>query len=117
MKKLICILLTACVLFVSSVTFASFSTYELTADTQILTKGGSLCSILIMTDGSNDARVILYDVSTGNDAAITNKLVEITVKGADNYGGRIWVDPVQFTEGLYADINGTGASFILEWTK
>ena len=102
---------------IASITYASYSTYELTADTQILTKGGSLCSILIMTDGSNDARVILYDVSAVANIAVTNKLVEITVAGADNYGGRIWADPVRFTEGIYADINGTGASFIIEWNR
>ena len=101
---------------IATVTYASYSTYELIADTQILTKGGTLCSVLIMTDGSNDARLILYDSATLT-TDVTKKLMEITVKAADNYGGRIWSNPVRFTEGIYADINGTGASFILEWDK
>jgi hypothetical protein len=116
MKKF---LITATVLLFFSISvFAEcISTYELTADTQILSKRGALCAITIMTDGSNDARVILYDVAAVGDIAITNKLMEITVKGADHYGGRIWDsgNNVRFTEGLYADINGTGASFIVEW--
>ena len=103
--------------FISTAVYASYSTYEIVVDTQILTKGGSLCSILIMSNGTDDARVILYDVDVYTDAAPTNKLVEITVAGADNYGGRIWADPVRFTEGIWADIDGTGASFILEWNK
>jgi len=115
MKKLKIILI-AFILFVSTIVYASYSTYELIADTQILTKGGTLCSVLIMTDGSNDARLILYDSATLT-TDVTKKLMEITVKAADNYGGRIWSNPVRFTEGIYADINGIGASFILEWDK
>jgi len=101
---------------IASISYASYSTYELIADTQILTKGGSLCSVLIMTDGSNDARLILYDSATVT-TDVTKKLMEITVKAADHYGGRIWADPVRFTEGVYADINGANASYILEWSK
>ena len=100
-----------------AIAYASWSSYEKTADAQILAKGGALCSVLIMTDGSNNARLILYDVSAVGDIAVTNKLMEITVAGADHYGGRIWADPVKFTEGIYADINGTDASYIIEWSK
>jgi len=95
----------------------SRSSYELTADTQIFSRGGELCSILVMTDGSNDGTVILYDVNSVNDIASTNKLVEIKVKGADNYGGRIWAHPVRFSNGVYADVTGTGVSFIVEWLR
>jgi len=102
--------------FISTVVYASYSSYEITASKQILTKGGSLCSILIMTNGTDDAMVILYDNAT-TTTDITKKLVEITVAGADNYGGRIWADPVRFTEGIWAYVSGTGASFILEWNK
>ena len=85
-------------------------------DTQVTTKRGSLCAITVITDGTNDARVILYDVGAVGDIAVTNKLMEITVKGADNYGGRVFDsgNNIQFTEGVYADVNGTGASFIVE---
>lgn len=115
MRKLKIILITF-ILCISTIVYASYSTYELIADKQILTKGGFLCSALIMTDGSNDARLILYDSATVT-TDVTKKLMEITVAGADNYGGRIWADPVRFTEGVYADINGTDASYIIEWTK
>ena len=101
---------------IATVSYASYSSYELTADRQILTKGGYLCSALIMTDGTNAARLILYDSAT-TTTDVTKKLMEITVAGADHYGGRIWADPVRFTEGIYADINGTDASYIIEWSK
>ena len=110
------VLLVALLLFGVTIAYASYSTYEKIADAQILTKGGSLCSVLIMTDGTNAARLILYDSAT-TTTDVTKKLMEITVAGADNYGGRIWADPVKFTEGIYADINGTDASYIIEWSK
>jgi hypothetical protein len=94
---------------------AAKSTYELTADKQIKIGHGALCNLLVITDGTNDARVILYDVADSGDAAVTNKLCEITVLGASHYGGRTWFEPVMFTNGLWADVNGTDASFIVEW--
>jgi hypothetical protein len=93
------------------------STYELTADTQIRTVGGILTSCLVITDGTNDATVILYDAAAAADIAVTNKLAEFTVAGANNYGGRDWSYPVKFGAGLYMDITGTGASVIVEWCK
>jgi hypothetical protein len=107
----------ALLLCISTVVYASWSTYEKTADAQILTKGGSLCSVTIMTDGSNNARLILYDAGAVGDIAVSNKLMEITVTGTTFYGGRIWADPVKFTEGIYAVLSGTGASYIIEWSK
>lgn len=95
----------------------SYSSYEKIADAQIVPNSGAVCSILIMTDGTNDAKVILYDVSAAGDIAVTNKISEITVVGADNYGGRAWPYPVRFSNGLYADVTGTGASYIIEWIR
>ena len=118
MKKLFIVCCVVLSLFVGQFAFAECrSTYELVADTQVFAKRGSLCGITIITDGTNAARVILYDVADVGDIAVTNKIAEITVKGVDNYGGRIWDsgNNVQFTEGVYADVNGTGASYIIEW--
>lgn len=95
----------------------SKSTYELTSDTQITTKPGVLCSCLILTDGTNDATVIIYDVDDVADIDPTNKLFEWTVTGANNSGGRNWTSPVSFVSGLYMDITGTGASTIIEFGK
>ena len=94
---------------------AAKSTHELVADTQIKVGPGVLCALTVVTDGANDARTILYDVAAAADVAPSNKITEITVISTSNYGGRTWVEPVMFQAGLYADINGTGASFFVEW--
>jgi len=95
----------------------SRSTHELTADKQVYKGNGALCAIAVTTNGAADARVILYDAAAAADIAVTNKLAEITVVAANKYGGRSWVMPVKFTEGLYADVNGAGASYIVEWRR
>ena len=95
----------------------SYSTHEKTADEQLVSRNGSVCALLIMTDGTNNATVILYDVADSGDIAITNKITEITVVGSEHYGGRVWSFPVVFSNGLYADVTGTGASFIVEWRR
>ncbi len=89
---------------------ASETSGEIIADGQIFSGPGRLCSILIITDGTNDATVELYD----NTSAAGTKLWEGKVKGADNYGGRNWVLPVKFSIGVYANLTGTDASCICE---
>jgi hypothetical protein len=96
---------------------SAFSTYELVADKQIRAVGGYLSGLAVMTDGSNDATVILYDVNSVASIAVTNKLAEVKVAAANNFGGRDWSNPVRFAKGLYADVTGTGASYIVEWMK
>ena len=103
-------------LFAASVVLAtSFSSYEKIADAQIVARGGELCSVLVITDGTNDATLALYDVAAAASIAASNKLAEIKVSGEDFYGGRICSDCVQFTNGLYGDVTGTDASYIIEW--
>lgn len=87
------------------------STGELTADTLIVQKKGALCSVLVITDGTNAATVLIYD----NTSAAGKKIAEFTVAGATGYGGRNWIFPVGYENGLYMDISGTGASAIVEY--
>jgi hypothetical protein len=95
----------------------SHTTYELTADKQILTKSGFLCTVSIITNGTDDATVIMYDVDDVGDIAAGNKLFEGKVTGANGFGGKDWTYPVKFQKGLYMDIDGTGASAIIEWAR
>lgn len=81
---------------------------EITSDGQVFTGPGALTDILIITDGTNDATVTLWD----NTSAAAPKLWEGKVKGADNYGGRNWSRPRLYTTGVYADLTGTDASCI-----
>jgi hypothetical protein len=41
--------------------------------------------------------------------------LEMTVSGVDNYGGCTKAFPVIFKTDIYADISGTGASYIIEY--
>lgn len=94
---------------------AAKTTHELIIDKQIKIGSGVVCALTVITNGADDARVMLYDVEAAGDVAPGNKITEITVKGTNHFGGRTWVEPVLFTAGLYADINGTDASYMVEW--
>lgn len=70
-----------------------------------------LASVLVITDGTNAATVIIYD----NTAASGKKIAEFVVAGTTQYGGRNWVFPVECKTGIYCAISGTGASSIVEY--
>ena len=91
------------------------TSYEITSSTQLMTKGGILGGVLVITSGvdDEDAAIIAYDVASAGDAAAGNKLYETTVAGEDHYGGVIFPFNVEFRNGLYVAISGTGASCIV----
>ena len=114
MKKLAIVLT---VLLIASTAFgagfqASRSSGEKTADAAIYADNCVMTSVHIITDGTNNAKVILYDNAS---AASGTVLFEMTVIGGDNYGSKSWVFPVEFINGIYADVSGTGASYIIEY--
>ena len=89
----------------------SHSSGEQAADAGIRTGECYISSVVIITDGTNNAKLILYD----NIAASGTVMLEMTVVGVDHYGGRNWAFPVRCGTGIYADITGTGASYIVEY--
>ena len=93
----------------------AFTSYEKTEDATIHTGACLLVSALVITDGTNAATVILYDKPSVTDIAAGNKLAEFTVAGATGYGGRNWTFPIVCSAGIYADVTGTGASYIVEY--
>ncbi|KKN72800.1 hypothetical protein LCGC14_0406550 [marine sediment metagenome] len=90
------------------------SSGEKTSDTAIVAVAAQLGGILIITDGTNDATVILYDNAT---AASGTKLWEAKVPGSDEYGGCMFPEPVEAMNGIYADLTGTGASCIVYYRE
>jgi len=88
------------------------SSGERTADATIFDGTCYVVSVLVITDGTNSAKLIL--TSDGSSGTVQ---FETTVVGADNYGGRVWTLPVQFLTDLYANIDGVGASYIVEYVK
>lgn len=105
------------VLFFTSVSFAfqgSQSSGEKTADAAVSATDVYMTAVTIITDGTNDAKLILYDNAS---AASGTVLLEMTIAGGDNYGGRVWTYPLKCWNGIYGDIAGTGASYIVEYIK
>ena len=91
------------------------SSFEITSSATIAVGPCRLTSILIITNGSDDATVILYDKPSATGIAAGNKVWEATVPAASQYGGRNWTFPVSCSSGIYCTISGTGASAIVEY--
>ena len=79
---------------------------EKTSSVLIDTGSGELRGVNINTDGSNNATIILYD----NTAASGVKLWEQVVLGADISGGFFDSFGIEYENGIYLSISGTGAS-------
>ena len=89
------------------------SSGEQTADAAIYADAAWLTGIWVITDGTNDAKVIVYDNAS---AASGTVIGEITITGSGNFGGRDFPFPVKMYNGIYVDVTGTGASYIIEYT-
>lgn len=83
---------------------------EKTANFQCLTGPGVLTSFHVCTDGTNNAKLVLDD-SVGGGGTVVR---EITVVGNQHYGGVVFQHPIPVTNGIYATITGTGASYFVE---
>ena len=113
MKKLFVTLLIVLFLVTPALGFqGAKSSGEKTSDTAIMAGPGYITAVYVITDGSNNAKVILYDNAS---AASGTVMLEMTVVASDNYGGRSWVFPAEFFKGIYVDVSGTGASYIIEY--
>lgn len=83
-------------------------------DLAVVKGAGLLYGILIITDGSNDGAVVVYD----NDSQASGTvLFKGKVAGAGNFGGGTWEVPVRFTNGVYVDMTGTGMSYVVYFRK
>lgn len=88
---------------------SSISTGVLNADTLIFTGRNRINALTIFTDGTNTATVDLYDnTSAANKIAVKGKCV-----GANHINHIIFENPVIMENGIYADVTGTGATFIV----
>ena len=86
------------------------STGVLSADTLIMTGRAILAGAQIITDGTNDATLIIYDNTAGSGTEVFKQ----TVTGSDDAIPYTLPDGgVRCSTGLYADISGTGAEFVI----
>lgn len=88
---------------------------EKDADTAIMNAKGYFGGILIITDGTNDATVALWDNASA--ASGTEIAPAIKVAGGDNYGGFLLLRPIYCDNGIYANVSGTGAKYEVYYQK
>ena len=79
-----------------------------TSDRLICTGNCLFHGVEIITDGTNNASVVVYDGTT----ATGTKLFQGTVIGASLFGGATFENPIETFTGIYVDVSGTGASYI-----
>ncbi len=90
---------------------ASSRTSDLkSADAAIAAGRNRLNAVTILTDGTNAATLILYDNAT---AASGKVLFKGIVVGANRVGHFLFENPVVAENGIYADVTGTGAEYIV----
>lgn len=88
---------------------SSVSTGVLNADTLIFTGRNRINALTVFTDGTNAATVDIYDnTSAANKIAVKGKCA-----GANLVEHFIFENPVYVENGIYADVTGTGATFIV----
>jgi len=104
MKKLIAVF--AVLMLLCSGVYAK-RTLELTADTLVKTGIGQLRGIFVITDGTNDVTVDIYDNTT--TLAGKEMIPSWTINGADTYGVLSFDHaPEGFGTGLYIDVTTVG---------
>lgn len=85
-----------------------------TADAAILAMPGTLMGLTVLTDGTNDATVILYDNAS---AASGTVLAKLKVPGAELSKELVVAEcGIVANHGIYADVEGDGAEYIVQYT-
>lgn len=81
-----------------------------TTDAAIAAGRNRINAITLITDGTNAASVVVYDNAS---AATGTVLGKVTAAGAQNTMHVIFENPVVAEDGIYADVTGTGAGYIV----
>lgn len=86
----------------------------LAVDTAICAAPAILDSIIVGADNTNAATIIIYDNAS---AASGTVLAKIVVDATTTYAQFISVAGIVANNGLYADVSGTGAEFIVHFRR
>lgn len=110
--------LAICILLFAAGGVMAFKDYakssELRSSDALIVEGKVyLSSVLIITDGTNDATVTIHDALNSGSGTVFYAVVA----GGDNWGGRVWVPPLEIENGIYVDVSGTGAKYIIEYVE
>jgi hypothetical protein len=84
------------------------------ADAAILAQSGELHGLTVLADGTNPATVVLYDNASAASGTVLAKIIVDATATSE-----VWtpVAPIECVNGIYADVSGTGAEFIVHYAK
>jgi len=86
---------------------------EKTADAIIATGKAIITGVNLISNETNDPRVIIYDGVTAAGNKLFEASLDVSIEGFARYytfeGG------VKCNTGIYVDVNGTGASYIIHF--
>lgn len=81
-----------------------------TADAVIQTGRNRINAITLIADGTNAASVVVYDNPSAASGLVLAKVTALAGEGTVHV---IFENPVVAENGLYADVTGTGAGYIV----
>lgn len=81
-----------------------------TVDSVIQTGRNRINAITLLGDGTNEASVIVYDNASTASGVI---LAKVTAGTATRFTHVLFENPVVAENGIYADVSGTGAEYII----
>jgi len=81
-----------------------------TADAVIQTGRNRINAITLLGDGTNAASVIVYDNASAASGVV---LAKVTALAATRFTHVLFENPVVAEDGIYADVSGTGAEYII----
>ena len=87
--------------------------YKKTADAIIVTGKAAITSIILVTDGTNDASLVVHD-SVDNSGKIVR---DFRVNGESDFGGNAINYPIYVENGIWCNVTGTGAFYFIDYIK
>lgn len=88
----------------------------LSADAAITAVGGYLHGVLLISDGTNTASIVIYDTPVANTGALV--LAKLSIPATTVAPQYItFNNPISGNKGIYADVTGTGANYIVYYSQ
>jgi hypothetical protein len=80
------------------------------ADAVIATGRNRINAVTLIADGTNAANVVVYDNASAASGTVLAKVTAVAGQGTVHV---IFENPVTANDGIYADVTGTGAGYIV----
>ncbi len=86
-----------------------------TADAIIFNGKSVITSVILGTDGANDASLVVTNHNSTSGSGTTFR--EFTVTATDNFGGNAVSYPIYCDVGIRAEVTGTGAYYFIDYLE